>query len=104
MSIETINLVKNAEDNAQKIINEAEKRAIVLVEKAKVEAQGIIASKVKAAFKNSDLRINASKQITQKYKENLLKEAYKEIESLQESCKEKSKEAINLVVETISSK
>ena len=104
MSKETVNKILNKEKDFHDKLDKANESAAAIIKNADAEAKEIIDSKIKNALKNAELRINIAKQTAKKNKETALKECQLKIDEQKKNAEKKKKEAIEMIVDMITSK
>ncbi len=98
---EIIDKIKNAEVEAENLQKLASEKARLIEEKAKAEAETVIASKIKEAKAKADLRVNFSKNEAKQILLNAEKEADREIKEIRNLAESKKKKAIEKIIEMI---
>ena len=102
MISETINAVKNAENIADKIINDAKSEAIDILDKAKKNAISDLELKVKNAKKKSKNKIELAEKLGNEEIRRELEGMEEQIKNIENICLKNRNKAVALTIDIIS--
>lgn len=101
MVSDTINAVLAAEKNADLIKSQTKSKVELSLKKARAEADAIVASKVKEANKNAELRVNIARENAKKYTRQVMELTQQETKGLVDAASQNKEEAINLILSLV---
>lgn len=98
---EAIERVYNAEEESQRIIEDAKHQAELIVKKAKTVAESIIKAQKKDAKLKAEKRLIFSENSQRHVRDKIIEKSTQEAEGLKRNAQAKSSEVINIVIKAI---